>query len=76
MSEQQMFFSSTHDGEVTVQCRRDACMVGDSSGQTAMRGCARPRMVWLEIPIPYDATLADVQRIWDEHEAAHAEAVR
>lgn len=67
----EMRFVGNEDGEVTIQCQRRGCMV-DRAVYGMLAGLNPRSKVWLEIPIPYDATPKDVDRIWHQHRIDHA----
>lgn len=65
--EQEMYLVGNEDGEVSIQCRREGCLVP---------GNCHNKMCWLEIPVPYAATPMDVDRIWMQHRIEHANLPR
>lgn len=70
---QEMFLMGNEDGSVWIQCRRKGCMVDRQVyGSYAAALSANNQRVWLQIPLPYDATPKDVDRIWMQHRLDHA----
>lgn len=67
-----MRFVGNEDGEVTIQCQRRGCMVDRQVFGGSLAPLSPRSKVWLEIPIPYDATPKDVDRIWHQHRIDHA----
>lgn len=62
----EMFLMGNEDGSVWIQCRRKGCMVAAEAYGEHMR------LVWLQIPLPYDADPRDVERVWMQHRLDHA----